>query len=71
MKRSLTFDRIVGLTDGLPMPQKETLIEILSRRLAEERRIVLRNDIQSANSEFKAGKCRTVTAARLMKEIAG
>jgi hypothetical protein len=27
----------------LPMPQKETLIEILSRRLAEERRIVLRN----------------------------
>lgn len=71
MKNSLTFDRIVGLTDGLPLPQKETLIEILSRRLVEERRVVLRNDIQAASHEFKAGKCRAVTAAKLMKEITG
>ena len=71
MKKNLTFDRIVGLTDGLPLPQKEMLIDILSRRLAEERRIVLRNDIQTASHEFKSGKCRAVTAAKLMKEIAG
>lgn len=71
MKQSLTFDRIVGLTNGLPMPQKETLIKILSRRLVEERRVVLRNDIQVANREFKAGKCRAVTPAKLMKEIVG
>jgi len=71
MKKSLTFDRIVCLTDGLPLPQKETLIEILSRRLAEERRVVLRSDIQAASNEFKAGKCRAVTVAKLMKEITG
>jgi len=71
MKKNLTFDRIVGLADGLPLPQKETLIEILSKRLVEERRVDLRNDIQAANREFKAGKCREVTAAKLMKEITG
>jgi len=71
MKKNLTFDRIVCLADGLPLPQKETLIEILSKRLVEERRGDLRNDIQAANHEFKAGKCREATAATLMKEIAG
>ncbi|MFH1476980.1 MAG: hypothetical protein ABIH24_05765 [Verrucomicrobiota bacterium] len=71
MKKNLTFDRIVGLADGLPLLQKETLIEILSRRLIEERRDDLRNDIQAATREFKAGKCREVTAAALMKEITG
>ena len=71
MKKNLTFDRIVGLTDRLLLPQKETLIEILSRRLVEERRVVLRNDIQAASHEFKVGKCRAITAAKLMKEITG
>ena len=71
MKKNLTFDRIVGLADGLPLLQKETLIEILSRRLIADRRDDLRNDIQAASREFKAGKCRAVTAAKLMKEIAG
>ena len=71
MKNNLTFDRIVGLADGLPLLQKETLIEIISRRLVEERRVDLRNDIQAASREFKAGKCREVTAATLMKEITG
>jgi len=69
MKNKLTFDRIVGLAGSLPLPQKETLSEILSKRIAEERRIVLHNDIQLANSEFKAGKCRAVAATRLMKEL--
>ena len=40
-------------------------IHEVTRRLVEERRVDLRNDIQAANREFKAGKCREVTAAKL------
>ena len=69
MKTVMTFDQIVGLADGLSLPQKESLVEILSRRLVEQRRVVLRKEIREANREFKAGTCRTVTAADLMREI--
>ena len=65
----MTFDRIVGLADGLPLPQKERLIEVLSKRVMQQRRQALRRDIREANREFKAGKCRVVTPAALMREL--
>ena len=71
MKTGMTFDRIVGLADALSLPQKESLVEILSRRLVEQRRRALRKDIREANREFRAGKCRAVTPAELMREITG
>jgi len=36
MKTGMTFDQIVGLADGLSLPQKESLVEIISKRLIEE-----------------------------------
>ncbi|MEI8140764.1 MAG: hypothetical protein WCI03_12970 [bacterium] len=69
MKTTITFDQIVGLADGLSLPQKESLVEILTKRLIEQRRKVLRCDILSANREFKAKKCHVATPAELMKEI--
>ena len=71
MKTVMTFDQIVGLADGLPLPQKESLVEILSKRMLEQRRMGLRADIRAAGCEFKAGKCRAVTPAQLMREITG
>jgi hypothetical protein len=71
MKTEMTFDQIVGLADALSLPQKESLVEILSRRLVEQRRRTLRKDILEANREFRAGKCRVVTPAELMQEITG
>ena len=67
----MTFDKIVGLTDGLSLPQKESLVEILSKRLVEERRMALRKDIRDANREFKVGKCRAVTPAKLTGVLTG
>lgn len=67
----MTFDQIVGIADGLPLSQKESLVEILSKRLTEDRRLALRKDIREANREFRAGKGRAATASELMREIAG
>ena len=69
MKTAMTFDQIVGLADGLSLPQKESLLEILTKRLMDQRRAVLRKDIRETHREFKAGKCHAVTPAELMKEI--
>ncbi len=71
MKADMTFDQIVGIADGLPLPEKESLVEILSKRLIQERRLALRADSREANQEFKAGKARPASAAGLMREIAG
>jgi len=70
MKTGMTFDQIVGLADGLSLPQKESLVELLSKSLIEQRRASLRKDIRDANREFRTGKCRVVTPAELMQEIA-
>jgi hypothetical protein len=69
MKTTITFDQIVGLADGLSLPQKESLVEILTKRLIEQRRKALKSDILSANREFKANKCSVTTPVELMKEI--
>ena len=69
MKTALSFDEIVGLSDGLSLPQKESLIEILTKRLIEQRRNVLQSEIRETQLEYKAGKCAVVSPSELMKEI--
>jgi len=69
MKTALSFDEIVGLSDGLTLPQKETLIEILTKRLVEQRRKVLQSEVRESKLEYKEGKCTGVSPSELMKEI--
>jgi len=69
MKTALSFDQIVGLADGLSLPQKESLVEILSKRLVEQRRKVLQKEVREAQREYKTGKCAVVSPTELMKEI--
>ena len=69
MKRAVSFDQIVGMASELDLPQKESLVEILSRRLVEERRASLRSDIQAATREFRSNKFR-VPRLRAQETIA-
>ncbi len=71
MKDGMTFNQIIGLADGLPLADKESLVEILSKRVIQERRLALRGDIRAANQEFKAGKGHPASATDLMREITG
>ena len=69
MKTALSFEQIVGLADGLSLPQKESLVEILSKRLVEQRRIILQKEVRESRREYKTGKCAVVSPSELMKEI--
>ena len=69
MEAVLSFGQVLEAADGLPLDDQETLIDILRRRIVEQRREQLAGDVRSAGREFQAGRCRAITPAELMAEI--
>lgn len=71
MEQTVTFGEVLEAAETLSLEEKESLIEILQRRLIEARREELAIEIESARSEFQAGQCKAATPATLIKEISG
>ncbi len=69
MGKPLSFGEVLETVEQLPLEDRETLIDIVRRRIVEQRRAELAKDIREAQEEFKAGKVRPVTPDELMKEI--
>jgi hypothetical protein len=69
MEKTMPFGEVLEAADKLSLEEQEALIEVLHRRLIERRREELARDIQEAQEEFQAGRCRPVTPAELMKEM--
>jgi hypothetical protein len=69
MEQSLTFGDILEAADRLSLEEKETLIEVLQRRLVDQRRDELAKEIKAARKEFQAGKCQPASPEELMKDI--
>ncbi len=63
------FAELLDAVDNLSIEEKETFLEVLQRRLIEQRREEIAAEIEEARQEFQAGKCQAVTADELMKEI--
>jgi len=66
---SVTFDKALEMIESLPEEQRESIIEIVKLRLAEERRQSLARTIKEAREELKRGKARRGTVEDLMREI--
>ncbi len=71
MEQTVTFGEVLEAVETLSLEEKESLIEILRRRLIEARREELAKEIESARSEFQAGQCKPTTPETLIKEILG
>ena len=69
MKGALAFGEVLEVVDGLSREEQEALIEIVRRRVIDQRREELAEEIRDAQSEFQAGRCQPVTPAELMAEI--
>jgi len=65
----MPFGEVIEAADQLSLTEKETLVEILSRRIIEERRNELAKDVEEANKEFQEGNAQPTTPDDLMKEI--
>jgi len=64
-----TFDEALDIIESFPEDQRESLIEIVGRRLTEQRREQLTQTIKAAREEFARGEARTGTVNDLMREI--
>lgn len=69
MSTTATYGEILEAADKLPLEDQESLVEVLQHRLIERRRAEIVKAVEESRRDFEAGKCRTGTAADLMREI--
>jgi hypothetical protein len=69
MSIGVSFAEVLEAADRLSPEEQETLIEILHRRAIDSRRQEIAKDIRDAQQEFRKGRCRATTPARIMKEL--
>jgi hypothetical protein len=66
---NITFQKALEMIESLPEEQRESLMDIVKRRLIEERRDRLAQSIKEAREEYKRGKIRKGTLDDLMDEL--
>jgi hypothetical protein len=69
MHQQMAFGEVLEAVDGLSAEEQETLVDILSRRVAERGRKQLAIEVGEARQEFAAGGCRPTTPDALMSEL--
>ena len=69
LMRTITFDEALDIIESFSEEQRESMIEIVKRRLTEERRELLAQTIKEAREEYVRGEIRKGTVDDLMREI--
>lgn len=64
-----TFAQVVEMADELSLDEKESLVEIVQRRLAEQRRAELIQSVKQARQEHKSGRGRPASPKEILKKI--
>lgn len=69
MMGNITFQKALEIVESLPEEQRESLMDIVKRRLIEEQRDRLAQSVKEAREEYKRGKTRKGTVDDLMNEL--
>ncbi len=64
-----TFQKALEIVESLPEEQRESLMDIVKRRLIEERRDRLAQSIKEARGEYNRGEIEKGTVDDLMNEL--
>jgi hypothetical protein len=64
-----SYGQVLDSIEALPDDQQESLVDTVSKRLAERRRAALVKSVTGARKEFKSGKIRPATAAEIMRKV--
>jgi hypothetical protein len=65
----VTFQEVLDIVESLPEYQQEDLVDIIRRRLIEQRRDRLANSIREAREEYARGEVKKGTIDDLMKDL--
>lgn len=64
-----SFGDVIEAVDKLSLDEQESLLDILHKRIIENRRAQLVQDIQTARKEFQSGDFEATTPDEIVKEI--
>ncbi len=67
--RTVKFADLVEMIDRLPLDERHGLVDLVSKRIAEDERERIVKSVRAAKLEHKRGRCRPVTPEELMREI--
>jgi hypothetical protein len=65
----LTFDEALDVVDRLAIEDQVALVDIVRRRIAEQRREELVARVLEAERELAEGHCKAATVDEIMREI--
>jgi Rad3-related DNA helicase len=63
------LDQVLDEAMNLPLEQREMLIQILQRRMIEQRRDEIAQDAKLSLAEFREGKLRIQTTTEAISEL--
>lgn len=69
MMKKAHFEDVLDAATGLSIDAREELVEILNKRMIEERRTELAKDIKSARNDYKNNRCKVSSVNDIMKAI--
>lgn len=69
MENTTSFGEVLEAVGKLSPDEQQSLLVIVQRRLAEQGRKTLAQDIREAREEFAQGRCDPTTAEDLIQEI--
>ena len=66
---NVNFSAVLDAADALSVEEQETLIDVLSHRVADANRLRLFADVKEARREFAEGQCRFTSPSELIQEV--
>ena len=63
------FADLVEMVDRLPLDDRESLVEIVRKRIADDQRRRITASIRSARQEHTRGRCQPAAPEELLREI--
>jgi hypothetical protein len=65
----MTFSQILDNVDELPIPQQESLIDIIKKRIIEHRRSEIALDAKIAINDYEKGNLKPETSNELIERL--
>lgn len=63
------FADLVEMIDRLPLDERESLVDVVRKRIADDGRRRVAASIRSARREHGRGRCKPATPEELLREI--
>ena len=69
MSRAIRFADLIEMIDRLPLEQREGLVDVVRKRIIDDRRRRIAASVRSARREHAKGRSKPTTPEQLLREI--